>query len=181
LTALDQARHGNSVALEALLESFRPYVRMIVRALHKNRLLARVDESNLIQQTLVEANRCFAGFTGNTTAELAGWVRRIVIRTARQALRHLDAGGERASDTLDSLATDDGSTPGAEATRHEEAARLAEVMDRLPEELRQVLLGRHVDELSSGVLAERLGHSERAVRVLYTRALRRLRDEYHER
>jgi DNA-directed RNA polymerase specialized sigma24 family protein len=40
-----------------------------------------------------------------------------------------------------------------------------------------VLLGRHMDGLAYGQLAERFGRSEGAVRVLYTRALRRLREE----
>jgi RNA polymerase sigma-70 factor (ECF subfamily) len=185
-TALQRARQGDNAALGALLESFRPYAAMIARALHDNRLRARVDESDLIQDALLEAHRSFAGFSGETMAELAGWVRQIVIRTARQTLRrHLDAnkrdaGRECAAD-LDGLAADSGSTPSAQAIRHEEAARVAEALARLPEEMRQVLVGRHVDGLSHAVLAERLGRSEGAVRVLYTRALRRLREEYGKR
>jgi RNA polymerase sigma-70 factor (ECF subfamily) len=57
---------------------------------------------------------------------------------------------------------------------------MAEALSRLPEDMQQVLLGRHLDGASYGVLAERLGRSEGAVRVLYTRALRRLREECAE-
>lgn len=46
--------------------------------------------------------------------------------------------------------------------------------------MQQVLLGRHVDQASYADLAERLGCSEGAVRVLYTRAVRRLREECGE-
>src|SRR5262245_59938886 len=91
--ALERARQGDSVALGALLESFRPYAGMIARALRDGRLRARVEESDLVQDALLEAHRGFAGFRGDSVAELAGCVRQIVIRTARQTLRrHLDAG-----------------------------------------------------------------------------------------
>jgi RNA polymerase sigma-70 factor (ECF subfamily) len=57
---------------------------------------------------------------------------------------------------------------------------MAEALARLPDDMQQVLLGRHMDGLSYAELAGRLGRTEAAVRVLYTRALRRLRDECHE-
>jgi RNA polymerase sigma-70 factor (ECF subfamily) len=113
---------------------------------------------------------------------LTAWVRRIVLRTTGHALRdHLEAskralGAEEPAEALDGRA-DSGSTPSAQAIRHEEAARMAEALARLPEEMQQVLLGRHLDGLSYAALAELLGRSEGAVRVLYTRALRRLQDE----
>ena len=54
---------------------------------------------------------------------------------------------------------------------------MAEAVARLPEDMQAVILGRHVDDAPYAELAARLGRSEGAVRVLYTRALRRLRDE----
>jgi RNA polymerase sigma-70 factor (ECF subfamily) len=53
---------------------------------------------------------------------------------------------------------------------------MARTIAGLPDDMQQVLLGRHLDGLSYAVLAERLGRSEGAVRVLYTRALRRVRE-----
>ena len=44
--------------------------------------------------------------------------------------------------------------------------------------MQQVLLGRHLDGLSHAELARVLGRSESAVRMLYLRALRRLRELY---
>jgi RNA polymerase sigma-70 factor (ECF subfamily) len=62
--------------------------------------------------------------------------------------------------------------------QQEQAARLTAALARLPDDMQQVLLYRHVDGLSYADLAALLGRSEGAVRVLYTRALRRLRKEY---
>src|SRR5689334_2667118 len=181
-TALARARLGDSRALGQLLESFRPYVRCLVRALGGERLQPRLGESDLIQDALLEAHRSFGQFRGGTVAELTAWLRRIVVRTAGHSLRtHLEAGkralaAEQPAGDLDGQAAP-GSSPSAQAERHEEAARMAEALARLPDDMQQVLLGRHMDGLPYAALAEKMGRTEAAVRVLYTRALRRLREE----
>jgi RNA polymerase sigma-70 factor (ECF subfamily) len=181
--ALESARRGDADALGRLLESYRPYVRVLVRAFRGDRLQARLDDSDLIQEGLLEAHRSFARFQGGTAAELTAWVRQVVLRTAGHSVRsHLgsgrrDANRERSTVDPADLVDVDACSPAAEAVRHEQAAQMAAALARLPEDMQQVLLGRHVDDLPYAALAERLGRSEAAVRVLYTRALRRLRDE----
>src|SRR5436190_12766114 len=151
-TAPDRAREGDVQALGDLLESYRPYLRAIARALRQRRLQARLDESDLVQDALLEVHRGFACFKGATVAEFVAWLRCVVIRAAGHALRsHLDTGKravahERAADALDALA-DSGSTPSAQAMRHEQAARIAEALARLPDEMQEVLLARFVDDL----------------------------------
>jgi RNA polymerase sigma-70 factor (ECF subfamily) len=183
--ALERARLGDAEARGILLESFRPYVRCLLRALGAGRLRPRCDESDLIHDVLLEAHRGFDEFRGGTVAELTGWVRQITRRTAGHALRdNLDAGKRdlRREQPPDALADhpDPGSGPDAKVLRHELAARMARLLEQLPEDMQQVLLGRHVEGLAYAVLADRLGRTEGAVRVLYTRALRRLREAYQE-
>lgn len=183
---LERARLGDAAALGRLLESYRPYIRIIVRAFRDHRLQARVDDSDLIQDALLEAHRSFAGFRGTTVAELTSWLRKIVRRTVGHTIRGHIGTGKRDLDRecptadLDVQFVDDGSSPSAQAIRHEQAACVAEAVARLPEDMQQVLLGRHMDGLSYAILAERLERTEAAVRVLYTRALRRFREEYHD-
>jgi len=184
-TALAQAQRGDSAALGELLESFRPYVRVIAHALHDRRLQGRADDSDLIQDAFLEAQRSFGDFRGQSVAELAVWLRYIVVRTSRRSLRQFvgtgkrDPAREQVIDDLAELAADSGSSPSAVASRHEEAARMAEALAQLPEEMQQVLLARHVDDLSHATIASQLGRSEGATRMLYLRALRRLRELYH--
>src|SRR5262245_14006107 len=179
--ALERARLGDVQALGSLLHSYRPYVRCLLRALGTHRLQPRCDESDLLQDVLLEAHRAFAEFRGGTVVELTAWLRQIARRTAGHALRdHLatgkrDLGREASADALADYA-DSGGGPDAALLRHELAARTARLVARLPEDMQQVLFGRHIDGLSYAALAERLGRSEGAVRVLYTRALRRLRE-----
>lgn len=183
--ALDRARQGDGQALGDLLQSFRPYVRAIVQALRNGQAPARIDDSDLIQDALLEVHRSFAGFHGGSVAEFVVWLRQIVLRSAGHTLRSL-VGTEKRSperelpgEVVNELA-DSGSTPSGRAIRHEESVRLADALARLPEDMQQVLLGRFLDDLPYAVLAGRLGRSEAAVRVLYTRALRRLRQEYQD-
>ena len=183
--ALDSARRGDMDALGALLECYRPYIRVLVRAFRDDRLQARLDGSDLIQDALLEAHRSFRQFRGATVTELTAWLRQVALRTAGHGVRDQladkrDAGRERQIGPDADVAADDGDTPSAVAIRHEQAARMAVALARLPEDMQQVLLGRHGDDLSYAILAERLGRSEAAVRVLYTRALRRLRHECRE-
>ncbi len=178
---LDRARQGDSQARQTLLEAYRPYVRVLVHARRAGRLQARLDDSDLVQDALLEAHRCFASFRGSTCAELAGWLRQLVLWVVADAARgHLAGkralGRERPLDGLAEPAADSSSSPSAQAIRHEQAALMAEALAQLPDAMQQVLLGRHVEDLSYAELAQRLDRSEGAVRVLYYRALRRLRE-----
>ena len=185
---LDRARLGDDQARGEFLQSFRSYVRVIVWALQHGRLQARLDDSDMIQDAMLQAHRSFADFRGTTVAEFSAWLRQIALRCASRTVRDnlavskravghelADDGGALAGEVADSA-----SSPSAHAIRHEQAARMAEALARLPDDMQQVLLGRHMDELSHAEIAQRLGRSAGAVRVLYTRALRRLRELYGE-
>ena len=185
LQALECARRGDAQALGTLLDSFRPYLRMIVRGLHDPRLQARLDESDFVQDALLEAHRSFVSFRGTTVAELAAWLRQVAIRTTGRTIRGFAGTGKRdldcerpGGDALDGLPASPAESPSDLAIRHEEAASLAAALSLLPDDMQQVLLGRHLDGLSHAELARALGRSEAAVRMLYLRALRRLRELY---
>lgn len=180
--ALERARQGDGQALGELLESFRPYLSVVARALRSGRWQAKVGDSDVLQDALLEAHRSFAAFRGATVEEFAGWLRQIVVGTTGHALRDLgaakrDAAREQAVAGLSELIPADGSTPSGRVIRREQSVQIAEALCRLPEDMQLVILARHVDEIPYAELAEPLGRTEAAVRVLYTRALRRLRDE----
>ncbi len=180
--ALARAQKGDRQALGDLMTSLRPYVRVLVRSLRRGRASGRLDDSDLIQDALLEVHRCFDRFIGSTMQELRAWLRPIALGAAGHSLRgHLgtdkrDVSREQAGAQAE-LTLDPGSTPSGHAVREEQAANLAAGLSRLPEDMQEVVLGRHVDQLSYADLAQQLGRSEGAVRVLYTRALRRLRAE----
>jgi RNA polymerase sigma-70 factor, ECF subfamily len=179
---LDRARRGDSAALGDLLQAYRPYIRVIARATRQGCAPARLDDSDLIQDTLLLAHRAFGRFRGTTVAEFAGWLRQLTLRTVGHAVRaHLgtgkrDAAVEQPLADFDALPVPDGSSPDGRAVRHERAARVAAAIEQLPEEMRQVVLGRLLEIQPYSELAARMNKSEGALRVTYTRALRRLRE-----
>jgi RNA polymerase sigma-70 factor (ECF subfamily) len=177
---LDEARREDQEALGRLLDSLRSYVRVLVHAVRGRHLGRQLDDSDLIQDALLQAARSFAEFRGTTVGEFIGWLRQITLRAASRAVRTLDKAPrpdparELFLENLETVA-DPGSSPSAQLIQREQAARVAEALGHLPEDMRQVVLLRLVDELPHADIAERLGRTSTAVRMLYLRALRRLR------
>jgi DNA-directed RNA polymerase specialized sigma24 family protein len=60
-----------------LLEHYRDYLR----------LLARLDPSDIVQQTLLQAHQALDQFQGEGDAALAAWLRQILARNLAMALR----------------------------------------------------------------------------------------------
>ena len=70
-----------------------------------------------------------------------------------------------------------GSSPSAPARRREVAAEVAKRLEGLPAPLRDVLVLRNLEGLPFAEVARRMGRSPGAVRVLWLRALERLRQQ----
>ncbi len=172
------------------LEGFRDYLRLLARARLDPRLAAKLDPSDLVQQTLLEAHKERAAFRGGTRAELAAWLRQILARNLANALRDFrrekrDLARERALEALieDSSARVEAwlaaeqSSPSDRAERQEEGARLAAALERLPEAQREVVVLRHLHGWSLHDIARHVGRSRAAVAGLLHRGLQQVRGE----
>lgn len=176
---LTDARTGDPPDLGPLLGTLGPYVRVVVRGLCRGREVTGANESDLVQEVMLQATRGLAGFRGATAAEFVGWVRQIAVRTTGHTLqRRNDAPALDAGAAAEVLNGDSG--PVQCAIRREQSARMAEAVGRLPDEMQQVLLGRLAEGLDYAALAVRLGRSVGAVRMLYLRSLQKLKDLYRE-
>jgi RNA polymerase sigma-70 factor (ECF subfamily) len=188
-----RCRNGEPAAREQLFDRYRHYLWLLAQAQLGRCLRAKCDPSDLVQQSLLEAHRDFGQFTGNHEGELLAWMRQILAHnlyneTRRFATQQRDAAREVSLDQLRAsldhssavlsrcLAAD--ITPPCEAAAQREAAvRLADIMARLPEDYRTVLLLRVFEELSAEEVAQRMNRSGAAVRMLQLRALNALRAE----
>jgi RNA polymerase sigma-70 factor (ECF subfamily) len=178
--ALDRAKSGDSAALGELLDGYRPYVRVLVEVSRKGLSKARVADSDLIQDAFLLAHRHFGKFRGVAVAEFTCWLRQLTIRCVGHNARDQmltekrDADREVAIEDFDAFAAN-GSTPSSAAQRHEQAVIVATALEQLPDDMRQVLLARHLNDEPYADLAVRMGRTEGSLRILYTRGLRKLR------
>jgi RNA polymerase sigma-70 factor (ECF subfamily) len=184
---LAQARGGDAAALGRLLELYRNYLRLVARSLLGRVLRLRLDPSDLVQETFLDAHRDFAQFTGAGEPELIAWLRRTLVRNlADQARRHrapgrdprreesLEAMLERSGDDAHEVLAGRLPSPSAQASRRERAVLLADALAALPADYREVILLRNFEHLPFDQVAAHMERSPGAVRMLWARALERL-------
>jgi RNA polymerase sigma-70 factor (ECF subfamily) len=152
--------------------------------------VARLDPSDIVQQTLLDAHRDRGQFRGRTEAEMAAWLRRLLACNLADAIRLLgrskrDAARERsleaALDTssarLEAWLAAEQSSPSERAERNEAILRLMDALAQLPEANRQALVLRHCQGLSLAEISTRMGRTPAAVAGLLKRGLAQLRTE----
>jgi RNA polymerase sigma-70 factor (ECF subfamily) len=184
---LEQARGGNESALGQLLELYRNYLRLVARSLIGHALRVKLEPSDLVQETFLKAHREFAQFAGRSEPELVSWLRRILVRSmanqvkhhSRQARDHqrqesLEQLLDRSSTTIhQALATSVG-TPSEQAIQREQSVLLADALSHLPDDYREVFIQRTLEHIPFETIAAEMGRSVGAVRMLWTRAVKRL-------
>jgi RNA polymerase sigma-70 factor (ECF subfamily) len=82
---------------------------------------------------------------------------------------------DQSSQVLDRGLVSPLSSPSQRAVRREQATWLAEALEKLPEDYREVLVLHHLEECAFPDVARRMGRSVEAVKKLWARALARLR------
>jgi RNA polymerase sigma-70 factor (ECF subfamily) len=186
---LTLARTGSEAARGQLLEQYRNYLTLLGRLQIGRRLQGKVDEADLVQETFLEAHRQFGHFRGTSEAELTAWLRTILAGSVLHLVRRFfgtqrrDVRLERElADELDqsSCFLDGGlvaqeSSPSQRASRREQAVLLADALNQLPPDYREVLVLRHLEGLTFPEVAARMGRSVDSVEKLWVRALPRLR------
>jgi RNA polymerase sigma-70 factor (ECF subfamily) len=188
-----QCRAGAPGARESLFDRYQAYLQVLARAQLGRHLRGKCDPSDVVQMTLLEAHRDFAAFQGSHEPELLAWLRRILAHnlfnearrfaaqqrdSAREvSLDQVRAGIEHSSVALAGAMADNTPTPSQLASQRESAVRLADALSRLPDDYQTVLLLRIFEELPAEEVAQRMGRSAGAVRMLQMRALGALREQ----
>lgn len=170
---LAAASLDDPAAFAELFEEFRDFLRAEARRHLPPGPRAPADESDLVQETYLIASRRSTSFRGRTDAELAAWLRTILVHEAR---RHARAAAGHDPDALESAARldrpDPGQAPPDEAlVRAERDAVVRATVRSLSSEHLAVLELRFRDRLSFGEIGRRLGRSAEAARKLSARAL----------
>jgi RNA polymerase sigma-70 factor (ECF subfamily) len=186
---IEEARGRAPGALDRLLESYRNYLRLLARTGIDASLQGKADPSDLVQETLLKAHQRFDQFEGRTEAELVGWLRQILARNLADLSRRYRAAGARAVRREQSLDDLDGSasrallqlfsanghSPSQSAQRRELSLVLADALAELTPDYREVLVLRTLEGRDWDEVAAAMGRTPGAVRLLWARALKKLR------
>jgi RNA polymerase sigma-70 factor (ECF subfamily) len=170
---------------------YEAWLRTLARLEIDTRFQGKFSASDAVQQTLLEAWRAWDNFRGHTEAERVAWLRGILAHQLAHLARHfagvqkrdvareqsLDQSLAQSSQRLDQLLAGRSPSLSAELVRAEQRLQLIEVLDRLPDDYRQVILLRNLQELPFDEIARQMQRRPGAVRMLWVRALARLRDE----
>ena len=192
------ARAGSNSCLGRLLSLYTNYLKLLVTAQMDHRLRVRVSPSDIVQDTFFEAHRDFEQFRGQSTGEFVAWLRKIVVNNILRVVEQhvlaekrdvrrevsLEQIGRRLEEStvrLETFLAQEVESPSGCAVRREHEIQLADALAALPADYRDIIVLRHIEGLPFEKVAERMKRSAGAVRMLWLRALKKLRESLEER
>ena len=189
---LAQAKQGDEVAVNHLMDRHRDALRHLVRMRLDRKILRRIDVSDVVQEVLIEANRRLTKYLADPQMPFHLWIRHIakdrIIDAHRRhrvsAKRSVDReqamtvprGFDQSSIILAAQLTDREKTPAAAALEKEMAKRVEHSISQLEQLDAEVIVMRHYEQLSNQEVAQTLELTEPAASMRYLRAVRRLRE-----
>jgi RNA polymerase sigma-70 factor (ECF subfamily) len=185
---LGQALQGDREALGRLLEAQRTALHRLAQRQLKGRVAVRVDASDVIQQTFLEAYRSFPQFAGQDSGDLVAWLHSILDHKVAAAIRDhtllqkRNLSRERSLDDSRSgmgplkQEIDAGfSSPSQKVIRGEEAERLSLALTTLPADQQEAVRLRHLEGWALADIARHLGRTLAATAGLIKRGMQALR------
>jgi RNA polymerase sigma-70 factor (ECF subfamily) len=187
---LQRAGQGDGEARQQLLVRHRQRLRQMIGLRMDRRLAARLDPSDVVQETLAEAIQQLSDYLRRRPLPFYPWLRQLALdRLADLYRRHIQARKRSVTrEEAQALAFPDesvqelavrllarGSSPSTRLHRQEQRERLRSALSQLAEPDREVLVLRHLEQLSTREIAAVLGINEGAVYTRHLRALERLR------
>jgi RNA polymerase sigma-70 factor (ECF subfamily) len=170
------------------LESFRNYLRLLARLQVSPRYRAKLDPSDVVQQTMLAAVERLDEIDARTDEEMAAWLGSILVhqlateirklQTRKRSVDHelsLEQDLDASSSRLEAWLADEGSSPSERAVRHEEMLRLADALSELPDDQRTAVEMHHLHGLTVSEVAEQMGRSRASVAGVLRRGLDKLR------
>lgn len=186
---LERARLGDSGTLGELLDNYRNYLLFLARLQIDPRICGKLDASDIVQETFLEAYQAFPKFRGVSEVSFLAWLRQILASTLATSVRYYlgtkqrDVRLEREiyvkvdqSSMFWNQLVSNISTPSLKVSRQEMENQIATAMGQLPEHYRTVLRLRHSENLSFQEIADEMERTVDSVQKIWVRALAQLRD-----
>jgi RNA polymerase sigma-70 factor, ECF subfamily len=171
-------------------QRFRSYLYLLARSHIGPHHRARLDPSDIVQQTLLNAVERDHQFRGTTSAERMAWLKQILANNLADAARGLarakrDISREQPLDPhhvndsfmqVESRLAAVQSSPSDHAVRSEELLRLADTLTNLPRLQCEAIVLHHLQGLPLADVGRQLDRTPAAIAGLLHRGLKRLRE-----
>jgi RNA polymerase sigma-70 factor, ECF subfamily len=186
---LEQARRGDPAMRDRLFQECRDQLGPLAQAQVESWLRAKVDASDLVQQTLFEAHRDFERFQGASEGEWYAWLRRILTHNALDLVRQYHGTAKRQAHREVVLSRRDASSiagalepvcpepsPSQQVIAHDDQLRVAAALAELSADHREVIVLRNLQRLPFDEVARQMGRTRPAVQMLWMRAMKKLQE-----
>jgi RNA polymerase sigma-70 factor (ECF subfamily) len=186
-----RAAAGEDAAREQLLTRHRARLRQSIALRMDRRLAARIDASDIVQEAMADAANKLSNYLLHQPLPFYAWLRQLALeRLIEMHRKHIQArkrsvvreascsrpGTDESMFELADRLLANGGTPLAEVLRDEMRRRVHAVLGRLSDCDREILVLRHLEQLSTRETAELLQVAEGAVKMRHLRALHRFRE-----
>ncbi len=188
---LDRAASGDSAARAELLDRHRARLRQMVAVHIDRRLAARVDPSDVVQEALLDAANELPRYLEGRPIPFYPWLRQLAWErlvelhrrhihaqkrsVQREEARSFHLPDESAFDLADRLVAA-GASPISNLLREEQRDRVHQALAGLGQRDQEILVLRHLEQLSIAEIAAVLHLREGAVKTRLLRALMRFRE-----
>lgn len=183
---LAQLRSGNPDAVVSFLQANEPILLGFIRKRIGSSLQKKIEPEDIFQEVSIEAVKSFDKIDLDNREPL-NWLFQICERKIIDAHRHFFASqkrsaareaalGSQAAGGLADLLVASMTSPSQAFSRDQKQLRMLAALDTLPEQQREALRLRYLIGLPSKEVAEKLGKSDGAVRVMLSRALGQLQE-----
>jgi RNA polymerase sigma-70 factor (ECF subfamily) len=173
---LVRARDGSSDALNEVYGRVAGRLLALIRLRLGRGLRGQVESRDVLQATLLKSLEHIDGFQGAEGSSLMAWLARIAENEIRDLAdyHHRQKRDARRNVPLSGAAADLAANVrsiSSQVVLEERAVRLEQGLESLPLHYREIVVLRKLEEMSWSEIAERLGKSEDACRMLLARAM----------
>ncbi len=183
-----RVRAGDTEALGQFITKRQPQLMAYINRQLGPGLRSKVEPDDILQEASAEAVRSLAAID-LSHRDPFGWMCQIAQRKIIDTHRRLFGAQKRSAARevpLDARTSDDSrggminmlvasmTTASKAFSRNQRAMKLMTALEKLPEDQREALRLRYVEGLQSKEIAERIGKSDGAVRVMLSRSLSKL-------